>query len=106
MHDDKWTHAEKKITRRVFDAALQAELSEVLADFKARAVVAVNMDDVWDIHEHLNRKGREIDQKYDYRYSQLLWVFARLMREGRIEEAQLAGLAEDKLAKIRYMVSL
>jgi hypothetical protein len=39
--------------------------------------------------------------KYDYRYSQLISVFGRLIREGRLTEAHLEGLSQDKLEFIR-----
>jgi hypothetical protein len=41
------------------------------------------------------------DRKYDYRYSVLTDVFARLFREGRVSEEELKGLGEEKLAYIR-----
>lgn len=49
------------------------------------------------------RKRRETDEKYDYRYSQLLFVFARLLHKGRISESDLSGLRQDKLEKIRFL---
>jgi hypothetical protein len=100
-----WSDSEKKLARRVFEATLAAELAEVIADFKARAAAAAEPDDLWAIEEHLRRKRLEIDRKYDYRYSQLILVFGHLLREGRIEEAQLAGLAEEKLDEIRRVAS-
>jgi len=103
---ENWSDREKKIARRVFEAALTAELAEVMADFKAKAAAAVEPDDMWSIQEHLFHTRREIDQKYDYRYSQLLFVFGRLVREGRVQEADLAGLSEDKLAVLRRITSL
>jgi hypothetical protein len=103
---ENWSDREKKITRRVFEAALTAELAEVMADFKAKAAAAVEPDDMWSIQEHLFHTRRDIDQKYDYRYSQLLFLFGRLLREGRIQEADLAGLSEDKLAVIHRIKSL
>ena len=106
MYDLKWTEPEKKIARRAFDAALGAELAEVMTWFKAAAAMAAEPDDIWSIQEHLHRKRREIDEKYDYRYSQLPLVFGRLLREGRIHEAQLAGLAQDKLSYITRVASL
>lgn len=106
MYDLKWSESEKKLARRVFEAALAAELAEVMAEFKARAAAATQPDDMWSIQEHLYRKRREIDEKYDYRYSQLTLVFGRLLREGRIQEAQLDGLAEAKLSYIRRIASL
>lgn len=106
MSDLKWSESEKKIARRVFEAALAAELAEVMADFKARAAAAAEPDDLWSIQEHLSQKRREIDAKYDYRYSQLTLVFGRLLREGRIQDAQLMGLAEERLLYIRRIASL
>ena len=100
MQDLKWTESEKKLARRMFDAALARELAEVVSDFKAKAAAAATADDAWSIADHFSRRRREIDQKYDYRYSQLPVVFGRLLREGRIEEAALAGLSEDKRAVI------
>ena len=37
MRELRWTEAEKKLSRRAFEVALQAELADVLQDFKARA---------------------------------------------------------------------
>jgi hypothetical protein len=103
---EHWSDGEKKIARRVFEGALAAELAEVMADFKVRAAAVVAPDDMWSIQEHLLHTRREIDQKYDYRYSQLLFVFGSLVREGRVQEAELTGLSEDKLALIRRIASL
>jgi len=86
----------------VFEAALQAEL----ADFKARATAAAGPNDMWLIEEYLRNKRREIDRKYDYQYSQLPTVFGILLREGRIQETQLHGLAEEKLLCIRHVASI
>jgi len=106
MYGENWSKSEKKVAHRVFEAALQAELAEIMADFKARAAAAAEPDDMWLIEEYLRNKRREIDRKYDYRYSQLIWVFGILLREGRIQEEQLAGIAEEKLAGIRRMAAL
>ncbi len=100
MHDLKWTEREKKIARRVFETALHQELGEVMAEFKEKAQRAQEPDDLWAIEEWLAHRRREIDMKYDFRYSQLLRVFGVLLREGRITRQQLDGLAEDKLSRI------
>lgn len=90
----------------MFEAALTAELAELMTDFKARAAAVAEPHEIWPIQEYLERKQREIDRKYDYRYSQLPLVFARLIREGRVQQTQLAGLSEEKLADIGRIASL
>ena len=106
MFDAKWTHSEKKLARRVFESALQGELAEVMSEFKARAANAQEPDDMWAVQEWLFRERREIDSKSDYRYSQLGFVFGRLLREGRIREDDLAGLSQEKLEVIRRIALL
>ena len=101
MLDTHWTPTEKRIARRLDDAALARELAEVLAEFKRRAAAAKEPGDIWDTAEYLTRTRKVIDGKYDYRYSQLERVFGWLLREGRITEEELAGLAEDKIAFIK-----
>ena len=101
-----WTEAEKKVARRVFNAALQRELTEVMAEFKRQAAGASNPDDMWSVQEYLAEARRQIDTKYDFRYSQLLIVFGRLLRENRIEEGDLIGLSDEKLRHVRGVASL
>jgi hypothetical protein len=106
MSSTKWTDSEKRIARRVFDAALHRELAELMAEFKRRAAAATEPEDMWSIEQFLATARKDIDSKYDYRYSQLYLVFGRLLREGRIGERDLHGLSEDKLAYIRRIASL
>ena len=42
---------------------------------------------------------------FDYRYSQLPLAFARLVREGHLDETRIAGLSEDKREVIRKCLS-
>lgn len=106
MYFFKWSPSEKKIARQAFDMALSAELAEVMAQFKQRAVAVSAPEDMWSIQEFLQQRSDEINAKYDYRYSVLPLVFGRLVREGRVLESQLAGLAEDKLSSIRNIATL
>jgi len=106
MHDLKWSHAEKALSRRLFEQALNVELAETLADFKAKAAAASEPDDMWAIHDLLGARRRDIDRKYDYRYSQLIFVFGVLLRESRIQEPQLGGLSQDKQDMIRRVANL
>ena len=75
MRDDKWSAAEKKIGRRVFEAALEAALAGVMAEFKTKAAAAKTPDDMWSVERFLRERRREIDETFDYRYSRLPVVF-------------------------------
>lgn len=106
MDSDHWSPADKRIARRVFDAALDRELAQVMAEFKRRAAAASEPQDMWAVEKYLAQAGRDIDAKYDYRYSVLEFVFARLLREARIEDSELHGLSDDRLDRIRRIAAL
>ena len=60
---------------------------------------------MWDVEEYLREQRQEIDQIFDYRYSQLLLVFGRLIRSGELNERRLSGLSEEKLEIVRRIAS-
>jgi hypothetical protein len=59
--------------------------------------------DLWDLELYLTERRKQIDRKYDYRYSQLTLVFGRLLYENRLSEDDLLGLREDKMNSIRSL---
>ena len=96
--DMSWTKAEKKHARALFDLALEREYKALMDEINALHIES--RDEVWELRDRLNRKAREMDRKYDYRYSQLMFVFAELFREGYLTEEELSVLGEDKMNKI------
>ncbi|MDO5624812.1 MAG: hypothetical protein Q4G71_08995 [Pseudomonadota bacterium] len=102
--DYKWSAADKKTARRLYDAALAAELAEVLADFKARAAAAEDVQAMWAIHDHLRHVGRELEGKYVYTYSRLDWLLLRLVHEGRLSEADLDAFSPGKREELGQML--
>ncbi|MBC7448371.1 MAG: hypothetical protein H7330_09960 [Hymenobacteraceae bacterium] len=105
MHDLNGSEREKKIARGAFDAALQKELSEIVSKFKEMASRAENPDDVWAVEEWLGDQRRRIDTCFDFRHSQLISVFGRLVRDGRVTLQQRQGLDEGKLALIERIAT-
>ncbi len=103
MRNLKWSDSEKKIARRIFEAALQIELGEIMSTFKEQAMRATEPDEMWAVEDWLSQQRRAIDAKYDFRYSQLIIVFGTLLRENRITEEQLACLGDDKLSFIKHI---
>ncbi len=101
QNEPMWSRSEKAIARKAFDAALKRELHEVIQEAKQMAGQIQQPSDLWDLEHYLTERRKEIDRKYDYRYSQLTHVFGKLLQERRLGEEELRGLREDKLKSIR-----
>ena len=106
VRDLPWSDTEKKIARRAFDAALDRQCAAVTAELKKMVADASAPGDLWRIHDYLTKQRREIDEIYDYRYSMLILVFGRLLRDGWLKDADLDGLREEKLRHIRGIANL
>lgn len=106
MRDLKWSHAEKVIARKAFTRALEREFEVVIRETNEMASKIEQPSDLWDLEGYLTQSRKKIDRKYDYRYSVLTLVFGNLVREGRLSEEELHGLAEDKISSIRSYAKL
>jgi len=106
MIETEWSKQEKEIALRAFSAAYECECISI-AHRALKMMAEINEpSDIWEIHDCLTEKRKETDQKYDFRYSVLLFVFARLICEGWVREEDLNGLSGKKLQEIRRIVEL
>jgi hypothetical protein len=104
MHQETWSKAEKACARHAFDQAYACEMQALKNALQERVQVLDTPEDIWELHDFLSQKRQEIDEKYDYRYSQLIVVFARLISEGVLEEEKLSRLAPEKRLAIHRLV--
>ena len=68
---------------------------------KQMAAKIQQSSELWELEHHLTELRKEIDRKYEYKYSKLVFGFADLVREGKLEPEDLRGLSEEKLRYIR-----
>jgi hypothetical protein len=106
LHDLHWSPSEKKAARRAFEAAYERECRAISSKLKQMMADDPDPRDIWRIHDYLSRKRQSTDRKYDYRYSILIQVFAQLLSEGWLTEADLSGLNADKIEKIKGLADL
>lgn len=98
-----WNPNEQVVARQAFDLAYQREIDSIIRSLRDRTNSITSVDQVWEVHDYLSSKRYEIDGKYDYRYSNLLFVFASLVKDGLLGMEELAGLDDEKLAKVKAM---
>ena len=104
MSNIGWTKAEKKIAKEAFELAYQRECKKIINDIKKYKLE--KPEDIWSLSEMLHKQEKEIEQIYDYKYSQLIMVFAILIKRGFLSIKNLKGLSEDKLGQIEKLRNL
>jgi lysozyme family protein len=103
LHELKWSPREKAVARKVFEEALQRALDVITQEVKQRASGIKVPAELWELEEYLSKSRKEINRKYDYRFSVLPIVFGQLVREGRISIDELRELGDDKVGYIRRL---
>lgn len=106
MNDVGWSKAEKEIAREAFEKAYEREINTLIREVREQASTIATPDDMWCLHDFLSARRHELDGKYDYRYSVLVFVFSRLVREGWLHLDELIGLDADKLTKIAALARM
>ena len=95
-----WSRSEKAIAHKAFNAALGRDLHAAIQETQQMASRITEPEDLWELEHYLTQRRKEIDRKYQYKYSELTHVFGKLLQEGRLSEEDLRGLRDDKLNAI------
>lgn len=99
VSETTWSETEQKAAKKAFDLAYERETLALIKEFREKANSIDEVKEIWVLHDFLSAKRHEIDGKYEYRYSVLIFVFARLLKEGWLHLDELEGLDKDKRVK-------
>lgn len=100
-----WSPAEKKVAHAAFEAALARECGAIKREVEAMLKRSTDPAEIWRVHDYLSKKRREVDQKYDFRYSVLTSVLGRLFAEGWVKEVEVGTLKPEKIEQIKRSAS-
>lgn len=106
MSKIQWSEAETKIIKQAFQTAYQRETSTLIANVRDRAGSITKLEDLWQLHDLLSTKRYEIDGKYDYNSSSVVFDFANLIKEGWLSVDDLQGLQPKTLSKISALLRM
>ncbi len=106
MSEAEWTDVEKNIARTAFEQAYEREIEALIQQVRAEASTLTELGDLWQLHDFLSARRHEVEGKYDYQYSGLLFVFAGLVKEGWLHLSDLEGLGRDKLSKVAALARM
>lgn len=100
MSTTKWSEAEENIAKQALKTAYKRETSALITNVRDRASSVTELDDLWNLHDLLSTKRYEIDGKYAYNPSSIVFDFAALIKEGWLNSEDLQGLKPEMLSKI------
>lgn len=102
----KWSETEEQIAKQALQTAYQRETSTLIAFIRDRSNSLTKLEDLWYLHDLLSTKRHEIDGKYTYNSSTMVFDFARLIKEGWLHLEELKGLKPEVLSKISALAKM
>jgi hypothetical protein len=98
-----WSELEQQIARTAFDAAHGRALTSLIGEVQLQAALVDSAGALWQLHDYLSIQRHRIEGRFDFRPQAILFLFASLVQDNLLDLAELEGLADGKLAKIRAM---
>ena len=72
---------EEKIAKQALQKAHERETLALMNNVRDRANSLNKIEDLWNLHDLLSTKRYEVDCKYAYNFSTIVFDFARLIKE-------------------------
>ena len=106
MSNIEWSTVEQTAAQKAFSAAYDREVNALIQKVRNQSGAITTLDDIWQLHDFLSARRHDMDGKYDYTHSSLIFVFAQLIKEGWLHLTELQELQSDKLAKIAALTRM
>jgi hypothetical protein len=100
---DGWSDSEQAVARTAFDQAYSRSIDQLVNAIRTRSEALSNAESVWALHDFLSIERHTIEGRFDFRVEGILFVFASLVKDNLLALDELAGLDDQKLAKISAM---
>ncbi len=98
-----WTELEQQIARTAYDTAHGRALASLIIEIQLQAALVDSAGALWQLHDYLSIQRHRLEGRFDFRPQPILFLFASLVKDKLLDLAELEGLADAKLAKIRAM---
>ena len=101
-----WSKAEEIIAKQALQTAYTRETTALITSVRDEASSITKLEDLWYLHDLLSTKRYEIDGKYAYDASSVVFDFASLVKEGWLTLEDLKGLNQTILSKISALARM
>ncbi|HHP7231870.1 MAG TPA: hypothetical protein ACFCUY_13560 [Xenococcaceae cyanobacterium] len=101
-----WSATEERIAKQALQQAYDRETSALMAHVRDCAGSLTELEKLWYLHDLLSTKRFDIDGKYAYNRSTIVFDFARLVKEGWMHLDELKGLKPEMLSKISALARM
>jgi formate-dependent nitrite reductase cytochrome c552 subunit len=104
--ESQWTAQEREIAQTALANAHKREVEAIIQIVRERANEVRSIDEVWQLNDFLSARRFDIDGKYDDREEEILFVLAKLTKDGWLQAQDVEGLEAEKRSKITALARI
>lgn len=99
--ESQWTVQERSLIKAALAAARSREAEAIIQVVRQQSSDISSLEDVWQLHDFLSARRFDLDGKYgDDGEEEILFLLAKLTKDGWLEAQDLSGLEASKRSKI------
>ena len=106
VNENQLSVTEEKIAQQALQKAHEREIYALINNVRDRANSLNEIEDLWDLHDLLSTKRYEIDGKYAYNSSSIVFDLANLVKEKWLTFEDLQDLPSEMLSKISALARM
>ncbi|MGD1858995.1 MAG: hypothetical protein ACFB0E_03375 [Leptolyngbyaceae cyanobacterium] len=106
VSETQWSSQEMAVAKTALKTAYERETASMVKSVREKASEISHVDDLWHLNDFLSARRFDIDGKYDDREEEVLFVLAKLIKEGWLAAADLDGLDSEKLTKMKALTHI
>ena len=106
VNQNQLSVTEEKIAQQALQEAHEREIYALINNVRDRANSLNEIEDLWDLHDLLSTKRYEIDGKYAYNSSSIVFDLANLVKEKWLTFEDLQDLPSEMLSKISALARM
>ena len=106
VNQNQLSATEEKTAKQALQKAHEREVSALINNVRDRAHGLNKIEDLWDLHDLLSTKRYEIDGKYAYNSSSIVFDLAHLVKEKWLTLEDLQDLPSEMLSKISALARM
>lgn len=92
------------IARTALGVARTRETESIIKSVRDKVNQISHISEIWHLNDFLSARRFDMDGKYDDREQEILFVLAKLMKQGWLSVDDLEGIATAKLVKLKALV--
>lgn len=106
--ESQWTIQESSLVKAALTTARSREVETLVQVVRQQSSEITSLEDLWQLNDFLSARRFDLDGKYDdsENEEEILFVLAKLIKDGWLRSQDLVGLEASKLSKIAALARM